>query len=75
MEPNERQAGRGRVVAQPAEGEFVPGDEHDDGVGGGVPVLDDAWMHEGELDCCVNGLTSLGARRKVVTGHHIEAGD
>jgi len=75
MEPNELQADRGRVVAQPAEGEFVPRREEDDSVGARVPLPDDAWMSEGELDCCVNGLTSLSARRKVVTGHHVEAGD
>lgn len=74
MHPDEAQTGRGGVVAQPAQRQLVGGREHDEGVGGGVPLCDEIGMRQCVVERCVADLADLDSRRKIATGHQVEAG-
>jgi hypothetical protein len=63
VEPDHAAAGRGRVGAQPAEGQLVRDGEQNQGVGGLVPVTDEVGVGDGEVESRVDRLASLCGRR------------
>jgi hypothetical protein len=59
VEPDQSQAGRCRVVAQPTKRQLVRDGEQDERVRRGVPVIDDKWVRDREVERRVCGLTCL----------------
>jgi hypothetical protein len=74
VEPDQSQARRRRVVAEPTERRLISCGEQDEGVGFGVPVGGRAGMFDRELERGVRGLTCLGPGGKIGAGDQIEAG-
>src|SRR6266540_3044911 len=75
VEPDGSIAGRRRILVQPAQGELVGRGEHDQCVGGGVPVVKDTRMRDSEVERGVCCLRNLGSRREIVTDDQVEARD
>jgi len=75
VEPDDPQAGRAGVGAQPAERELVGRSQDDQGVRAVMPVADEAGVRDGEVECRVSRLTGLGTGREIGTGDQVEAGD
>ena len=73
VEPDQSQAGRRHVVAEPTERRLIGGGEQDKGVGFGVPVDGRAGMCDRELERGVRGPTCLGPGGKIGAGDQIEA--
>jgi hypothetical protein len=63
VEPDDAQIVRSRVVTQPPEGQFVGRGQHDQRVGGEVPVVDEVGVSEREVERCMCRLTCLRPRR------------
>ena len=74
MEPDDANPCRCRVVAQPPEGNLVGRGEHDQGIGGNVPVADDIGVGNGEVERRMCHLTRLDPGGQIITGDQVEAG-
>ena len=60
VEPDQPQAGRCRVIAEPTKRQLVRCGEQDKCVRRGVPVNDHIGVRDREVECGVRGLTCLG---------------
>jgi hypothetical protein len=72
VEPDQSQARRRRVVAEPTERRLISGGEQDESVGFDVPVDGRAGVFDRELERGVRGLTCLGPGGKIGAGDQIE---
>ena len=64
-----------RIGVQPAEGQFIGYGQQRDRVRRGVPTGEDVRVRDGERECRMDCLTSLGARWQIGAGDQVQAGD
>ncbi|MBC6459906.1 hypothetical protein [Actinomadura sp. HBU206391] len=75
MEAHDVESAVGGVVAQPAQREFIPCREDDQGVGGQMPVADETGMGDREVERRVRDLADARGRWKIGPGDQVEARD
>lgn len=72
MEPHKSQPGGLSVLTEPAERQFVGHGQHDQDIGGRMPVAGQFWKADGEAERGVRRLTRLRTRRQIGAGNEIQ---
>jgi len=73
MEPDHPQTGRRGVVAQPSQGKLVGSSEHNERVGGRMPVTGDGRIGDGKIESRMRRLTRLRTWRQIAPSDQVQA--